>query len=238
MTSPGTDPSQLWTAPDETRALSMQQAAPQESYVDLVAPDDPDWTAFQAQDPNWFLRAAGRAIRKYCGWHLYPNLRETLTNAPQGSWGIIMLPSRYVTAVDNVFLNRGDDEYMLVDPTTYIWDKSGWIQRTTTAYWDWYSQGYYFGNDQYYLPNWDIGAGVGGGATTQVTFWHGYATCPEDIKEVAFELAQQTMTSPSGNVKDLATAGGYRLSLSQDFGMTLNKDQMNRLANYRVGMIG
>ena len=66
---------------------------------DLVASNDEDIAPFEAGDQNYFLRAAGDAVRRYCGWHIYPNLAfdDVLLNI--GRDGLIGLRSRHVTDV-------------------------------------------------------------------------------------------------------------------------------------------
>lgn len=204
---------------------------------DLVQVDDEDWVGFQNSDPEWNLRAAGRIVRKYCGWHLWPNVKQTNNQLKMGAKGIIMLPSRFITAVEHIKVHVDVAEqngqavvehegHMHHDE--YEWHQGGWIQLRGIGHWmDWYTAGYYFGSDQYYLP-------AVGPYVAEVTFHHGYRDVPDDIKAVVFELAQQAMTVGSGNVKSVE-APVFRLQPSQDFGLTLNKDQKGRLANYRIG---
>jgi hypothetical protein len=67
--------------------------------------------------------------------------------------------------------------------------------------------------------------------------WHGYSVQPDDIKITAFELAEQARIAKAGNVAMIATPGEYHLQPSQDFGLTLNSDQQQRLGSYRLGMV-
>lgn len=193
----------------------------------LVAADDADWTAFKAAAPEWFLGAAGAAVRNYCGWHLAPNLTVTLGNLEIGSRGIIMLPSRYVTAVSEVVIATGHDDQgstgVKLESGEYQWHAGGWIVTKGGPY----LGGYYFGPNPAYLPIYSHGL-------AQVTFTHGYQELPDDIKAVIFELAQSATDMPAGNVKGIAAPNGFQLDLSQPAGMTLNCDQRNRLANYRL----
>lgn len=229
-----------WTPEDEAEAQirdaarAAQKAAAEPALQNLLTVDDPDWAKFQSDDPEWFLRAAGAAIRKYVGWHIYPNLREHVKKIKTGAKGIIMLPSRYVTEVDKVTVSYGEaiDTPHYLHHDDYLWYEAGWIQLKATSWWtDWYMTGYYYGNDPYYLPITQPGI-------ASVTFWHGYTALPEDVKEVAYELAEQAMAVRAGNVKSLMSPGGYRVDVTQSFGLTLNADQKNRLANYRIGMTG
>jgi hypothetical protein len=141
-----------------------------------------------------------------------------------------MLPSRHITEVDRLTLSFGGREHE-VRRDAYEWFEAGYLQLRGPGYWgDWYSGGYVYGSDQYYLPLTQPGIAT-------CTFWSGYRTLPDDVKTVAFELAQQAMIMRAGNVKMLAT-GEYRIELSQDAGLTMNADQMNRLASYRLGGVG
>lgn len=214
---------------NEVQAATRSAAQP--TLPDLVTQDDPDWAKYRDDDPDWFLRVAGRAIRIYCGWHIYPNKRECLTKIRTGSKGIIMLPSRYVTAVESLAIRTGSGSApQLIDPCDYEWHETGWIQRKGWSYYnDWQFSGYYYGNDPYYLTVNDPGE-------ASCTFWHGYNTLPDDVKEVAFELGEQAMTARTGNVKMLEAPIGYRVQMSQNFGLILNPEQMARLSNYRIGM--
>jgi hypothetical protein len=194
---------------------------------DLVSTADPDWQAFQTKDPDWFLKVAGDAIRIYCGWHLFPNVQATKVS-PIGAKGIIMLRSRYVTDVSNVTVFPKSNDPCVLDPERdYTWYADGWIQRNGWPLWgDTYS-GYYYGNDPYYLPVFQAGE-------AQVTFNHGYDVLPNPVKEVAYELALSTIQMRAGNIKEIATPG-FRLAPGQCFGLSLNDEQKNRLANFRIG---
>lgn len=211
-------------------ARSAQKTDP--VLQNLLSVDDPDWAKFQADDPEWFLRVAGRSIRKFCGWHVFPNIREHVTKLETGAQGIIMLPSRHVTEVDRLTVSTGDrGQQRGVHRDAFEWFEAGYLQMRGSHFWaDWFAGGYYYGTDPYYLPVTQPGVAA-------CTFWHGYHVLPEDVKEVAYELATQSMTMKAGNVSMLATPGEYRLQLSQDAGLTLNKDQMNRLGSYRIGML-
>lgn len=195
---------------------------------DLVSTADPDWQAFQTKDPDWFLKVAGDAIRVYCGWHLFPNLTHTAPQLPIGAKGLIMLPSRHVTDVSNVTVFPRSDTPVTLNPDTdYLWDRGGWIQRNGWPLWGDVYAGYYYGNDPYWLPVWQAGI-------ASVTFSHGFDVLPNDIKEIAYELALSTIQMRAGNIKEIATPG-FRLQPGQCFGATLNDEQKNRLANYRIG---
>jgi hypothetical protein len=92
--------------------------------ADLVAASDPDIAKFAAGDQELFLKTAGDAVRRYCGWHIFPatTMIDELYNI--GSGGLIMLRSRFVTAVAAVKI--GDT--VLTAEVDYRWSQEGWIE--------------------------------------------------------------------------------------------------------------
>ncbi len=233
MTTPWT-PEQAAADLAEDTISAVQKATAEPALPGLLSVDDPDWTAFQTDDPEWYLKAAGKTIRNYLGWHLYPNRRQTKHNMKVGSKGIIMLPSRHVTQVDSLFMQTGqhDDQRQFIHHHDYLVFKAGWIQLKGWSFHnDWFYSGYFYGSDQYFLTS--NGPGI-----ATCTFWSGYDTLPDEVKEVAFEMAEQSMTVRAGNVKMLEAPGGFKAQTSQPFGMTLNPDQMSRISSYRIGMVG
>lgn len=205
---------------------------------DLVTINDPDWALYQSQDPAYLLGVASDTIRKYCGWHIFPSTEFTLDKVKIGSWGKIMLPSLMLTDVASVFVRlTPDDELIELDPTSYTWFENGYIQPMGFAWWVGQYGGYYGGYYGATVPPYSYGLAT-------ATFTSGYAECPGDIKDLAFELAQGSMNLPagvsSGNVKQIQSPQ-YSLSLGGDSsggggsGSSLNPDQKNRLASYRIG---
>jgi len=204
---------------------------------DLLDVNDPDWQSFSSTDPQYYLRVAGATIRTYCGWHIYPSLTVTADQLAIGARGLIMLPSRHVTAVDSVVLFAGSGDPWTLNPDTdYRWFAGGWIEQTSYPLWGWNYGAYYYGPDG---PAFPAGSQAG---YAQVGFTHGYPAVPEDIKQVAFELANwaiQVNGASGGNVKEIASPG-FRLvvgtsSGGASLGMNLSTDQKSRLANYRIG---
>ena len=195
---------------------------------ELLDPADPDWAKFQAHDPDWFLHVAGEAIRVYCGWHIYPNLKVTVPNLEIGTRGTIMLPSTKVTDVSSVTLQSpGDQEDTLLEPSGYTWFENGVIEPFGFSNWSSYS-GYYYGPDNWsYLPVYQHGYAT-------VVFDSGFSEVPTVIKEIAYELTTTTTEVAAGNVKEIQTPG-FRLQLMQAYGATLTADQKNRMVNYRIG---
>jgi hypothetical protein len=194
---------------------------------DLLDPTDSDWAAYQAQDPDWFLKVAGEAVRVYCGWHIYPNLALSIPNLPIQSRGLIQVPSTMLTDVASVTIQdpQGENPWLL-DPTQYTWFDYGVIEPTTVQQWTQYG-GYYYGPDNWsFLPIYQFGYAT-------VACNSGYAEVPTVVKEVAYELTTTTTEVSAGNVKEIQTPG-FRLSLMQAYGATLSADQKNRLSPYRL----
>ena len=38
----------------------------------FASASDPDWALWQTSDQSFFLNKATDAIRRYCGWHVWP----------------------------------------------------------------------------------------------------------------------------------------------------------------------
>lgn len=181
--------------------------------ADLFDPDDDDWGEYQNRTPEYYLRVASHAIRKYLGWHLAPSITETIV-VPVKMRGLVPLPSRYVTAVTSVEIA---DE--VLDPDDFVWDKSGWIQ-TGRFYYD---TSRYPTATSSWRPN-----------EATVTLTHGYTETPLEVKQVAYELVETTAASPVSNVAQMSTPAGYRISLSREPGFYLSESQQKVLAPYRL----
>ena len=182
--------------------------------ADLFDPDDEDWAEYKNHTDEWYLRVASSAIRKYLGWHLSPIREETLEIAI-GQRGLIMLPTRRLVDVESLVIAGNT-----LDPDTdFIWDEGGWIQ-----------------TGQYYYRMDNTIAGWRGMSPNQstVTFTHGYAEVPPEVKQVAFEMVEQVMISPTGNVTQMSTPAGYRIALSAPAEFAVNPGQERLLAPYRL----
>jgi hypothetical protein len=211
---------------------------------DLLSVNDPDWAAFGKADPEYLLRVCGSAIRQYCGWHIYPSVTETLTQLRIGSNGAIMLPSLLVTEVASVSLQTGTDNTVELEPDQYVWFDTGKIQPAGLFWWSGSYSAYYYGPDSpAYVPWMNYGWAT-------VTFTHGYDALPENVKQIAYEMAQASGANGGGqlpsnaNVKEVASPG-FRLMLGgtgNTLGGTgtagsLTDSQKNRLASYRIGAV-
>jgi hypothetical protein len=201
-------------------------------YPPLADPNDPDWASFQAQDPDYFLKVAGARIRTYCGWRIYPNGTDTKDKLRVRTNGRILLPTLYLTDVASVTIQTGVDMEVTLDPDMYEWFPTGYIQPIglgTGWWWGSYS-GYYYGPDTpAYLPWLNFGYAT-------VTFSHGYPAVPDDVKAVAYELAEVAAEMSAGNVSGISTPG-YQLTLTRNAGLNLNAEQMDRLAPYRLPVV-
>lgn len=68
------------------------------------------------------LDRAERAVLAYCNWHVYPSVTETLVLDGPGL-PVLQLPSKYVTAVDEIRV-LGE----VLEPEAYDWASSGLVE--------------------------------------------------------------------------------------------------------------
>ncbi|NEG56136.1 hypothetical protein [Bifidobacterium platyrrhinorum] len=88
--------------------------------MDETAPAMPDIitdpATFDADGLFW-LHAAQAAIRRYCGWHIAPNIE--LTGAINSRGGTVLrLPARHVTTIDELTGRDGKPIAHAYDPAT------------------------------------------------------------------------------------------------------------------------
>lgn len=196
----------------------------------LIDVDDPDWAAYKNGDESFTLRAAGEAIRRYCGWHIWPSITETVPKLRVGSRGLIMLPSLHVTDVSEVQIDGN-----IVNPDSYVWFREGYVELGINS--SWIETVRRDGPGGGYAP--DPAAArytirpEGFGLLTQVTMKHGYEEVPAEVKQVAFELVTAVSEIPAGNVTEIQTPG-FKLRLSGETGLTLNAGQMERLSGFKL----
>ena len=70
--------------------------------------DMPDMFDPQSQfDAGMWLKAAQAAVRAYCGWHVCPQLKRTITVDSYGG-RTLLLPTQHVVDVTNVTVNGVD----------------------------------------------------------------------------------------------------------------------------------
>jgi hypothetical protein len=87
--------------------------------------DATDLTAYQSSDADAILRQAQGAIRRYCGWHIAPEVTETVTLDANGT-RVLALPSGYVTDVDTI-----TNEDVTLTSEDFDWSESGYIHHRT-----------------------------------------------------------------------------------------------------------
>ena len=71
------------------------------------------------------VRAAGAAVRGYCGWHVAPEVEQTITLDGTGG-PTLVLPSLLVKAITDVSIDG-----QAVDPASLEWSTSGVVRRWT-----------------------------------------------------------------------------------------------------------
>ncbi len=94
-------------------------------------------------DQTWWMRAAQAAVRHYCGWHISPQVTETLTVDAYGGRSLA-LPSKHVTAISSIVIGSDDvtsdvvwSEAGTVVLTSGVWpDLPGSVKVTITHGWD------------------------------------------------------------------------------------------------------
>lgn len=95
----------------------------------------------------------------------------------------------------------------VLDPSEYDWEPCGFISRR--------------------CPSWPRDPYV------KVSFTHGYEACPANVAAVVFELASSAIELPATAARDV-TAGPFRLVAGGAIGLTLDRNQRDRLASYRI----
>lgn len=166
------------------------------------------------------LDMASAAIRAYCRQTF---TRTTTTAVFPGTFGsALVLPERPVTAITLVKIG---DTTLTVD-TDYVWDGQHTLHRGTKV------DGVLSVNGPDYLIN-GWGDWGGPGAQVSVTYTHGFAIIPNDIKGVCLALAARTLGSPDGVNSE--SVGSYSVSYSRTGGaVSLLDEERALLDRYRV----
>jgi len=119
---------------------------------------------------------ASAIIRKLCGWHIWPQVTDTVQIAPQGG-SLLVLPTLKLASVTSVTVN-GEALDM---STVTVWEH-GVIERNPDD-----------GDSSFWrCPNYWPTFG-----TVSVVFVHGYDTVPPEIKAVCQSLAARWPQSAS-----------------------------------------
>ena len=134
----------------------------------------------------------------------------------------LVLPERPVTAVTAVSI--GDTA--LTADTDYVWDGASTLIRGSRV------DGVLSVNGPDWLVN-GWGDWGGPGAQVEITYTHGFATIPNDIKGVCLALAARSLQSPDGVNSE--SVGTYSVSYSRSGGaVSLLTEERELLNRYRV----
>lgn len=153
----------------------------------LITPADVEgWTQgkLRASTVGLDKKCAGvsRAIRDYCGWHIFPVLEiHDLMDGPGGR--ILQLPSRYLRSVEALRW-RGDE----LPVGSYRHSLSGFVEYEPagTEGWPWPTLGV-----------WPTGFRV-----LDVEFTSGYSKVPESMVQLASGIAARAAASPLGYTRE------------------------------------
>lgn len=181
---------------------------------DLVANDDPDLAAWQGFDQATFLGMVCAEVRSFCGWHVAPSLSVVSRRVYLGHGGLAVLKSTMVTSVDAVTF---EGETLTAD-CDYSWDEpKGWLRVHAER-----------------LPA-PVRRGVA--PSVDVSYTHGFADVPPDVKAVIFEVLATSMELPASNADDVETVQ-YKFKLKSSVGVALSQQQQERLGRYRLRSFG
>lgn len=118
---------------------------------------------------------------------------------------VLWLPERPVRAVTNVAV-----EDVAIPATDYRWNARGRLERKSGLWID-----------------------TAGTAVT-VTYDHGFATIPNDIRMAALQAAARTYVNPDGAVQE--ALGSHSLSYGADTGLPLTPEERRIARRYRWGI--
>lgn len=136
-----------------------------------------DLELYQGGDAQSLINQATALVRRYCGWHVTPNVVETVTLDGSGN-GTQILPSLRVTGITSVTYDG-----VLLAASDYSWSPFGVIEYDTAG--------------PYFLSayRWLNGTGK-----VVVTMNHGYVDAP-DLAGVVMAIASRAQSSPNGVVR-------------------------------------
>ena len=143
-------------------------------------------------------------VQTYCGWHIAPELDETLTLDGPGGWALT-LPSLHVVSIASVTENGT----ALVEDSDYTWSESGIIRRRCWA------------NDpEVWAPGWwscEYRSIV-------VELTHGYPDWPPELAAVIGTISDRLKDNPTGleqitvgPFSEKYATGGAALSAGEHF---------------------
>lgn len=160
------------------------------------------------------LDVATAAIKAYTNQTLSRVTNDTVI-LPGNHTNTLELPERPVISIGAVSIG---DTALTVD-SDFVWDgRSGLLRGTAVS-------GVLVINDGPLVSG--TGDWGGPGAQVSVTYTHGFATIPDDIKGVCLALAARSLQSPDGVNSE--TIGSYSVSYSRTGGAVSLLDEERRL---------
>ena len=79
-----------------------------------------DLEEFRSGDPTRLVSAAGQEVRSYCGWHIAPEITETVT--VEGLGAALLLPTLHLTGVTAIV---GVVDGVAIDMSDVRWKPNG-----------------------------------------------------------------------------------------------------------------
>lgn len=146
-----------------------------------------DLTLYQGGDAATLIEQATALIRRYCGWHITPEVTETVRLDGSGS-AVQMLPSLHVTSVAAVTYDGA-----VLTPADYTWAEVGYLT--------------FLRNGPYFSEHCGYPTGV-----IEVTFTHGYAEAP-DVAKIIMDIV--THDRPERRGVTSKTAGPFSESYAE-----------------------
>lgn len=165
-----------------------------------------DLADYQGGDAQSLIDQATAQVRRYCGWHVTPEVTETLTLDASGS-STIMLPTLHVASVDSVAFNGT----ALTAVDDFVWSPVGYVS---------------FKGDGPFFSETPWCAGVG---AVVVTLTHGYAEAL-DLASVIMSRATRMKATPGSAFR--WQIGPFSEQYETASGFTL--DELSILDHYRL----
>lgn len=159
--------------------------------------------------PDDVEAAALAAVHTYCGWHIAPEVEETLTLDGPGA-GVLLLPSLHVVGITSIIENGVE-----LDPATYQWSESGLVRKGLVMW------------TTHIVSRWTAAyRGI------EVSLTHGYAQMPADVQSVVDALAKRMSASVPAGVTQKAI-GPFSESYNLDLG-SITQAESHTLDLYRL----
>jgi hypothetical protein len=148
-----------------------------------------DLADYQSKDPQQALDAALVDVQSYCGWHISPSVAGATASVWSLDGCTLLLPTLNLTAVTSVV-----QDAVTVPSTSYTFERYGVIRAV-------------------------YGAVFSRLTKVTVTFTHGYAAMPKDVKDVVLALAQQSLSDSRGLVSK--SIGPFAENYNEDWAAKL-----------------